>query len=63
VRGKTQCLRLFRDRKRFGVVSGGALVGVIDGGKKLHAELHVVPSFFVPRAWGVGVQWLGYRAL
>ena len=48
--GKTQCLRRFRDRKRLGIVSGGALVGVIDGGKKLHAELHVVPSSR-PLAW------------
>jgi hypothetical protein len=41
---KPQSFRFFRDRKRLGIVSGGALVGVIDGGKKLHAELHVVPS-------------------
>ena len=37
---EAQCLRFFGDRKRFGVVFGGALVGMIDGGKKLHAELH-----------------------
>src|SRR4029077_17274807 len=42
--GKPQFFRFFRDRKRLGIVIGGALVGVIDGGKKLHAELHVVPS-------------------
>src|SRR5262249_12042649 len=41
-----QWFRFFRDRKRLGVVIGGALVGVVDGGKKLHAELHGVPSFF-----------------
>src|SRR5262249_25870194 len=43
---KAQWFRFFRDRKRLGVVIGGALVGVVDGGKKLHAELHGVPSFF-----------------
>src|SRR5262249_5834088 len=48
---KAQWFRFLRDRKRLGVVIGGALVGVIDGGKKLHAELHGVPSFFVPLAW------------
>jgi hypothetical protein len=37
---EAQCLRFFGDRKRFGVVFGGALVGMIDGGKKLYAELH-----------------------
>src|SRR5262249_59539685 len=42
---KAQCFRFLRDRKRLGVVIGGALVGVIDGRKKLHAELHGVPSF------------------
>src|SRR5262249_45274180 len=42
--GKPQSFRFFRDRKRLGIVIGGALVGVIDGGKKLHAELHLVPS-------------------
>src|SRR5262249_39881881 len=37
---EAQCLRFFGNRKRFGVVFGGALVGMIDGGKKLYAELH-----------------------
>jgi hypothetical protein len=40
---EAQCFGFFRDRQRFRVIIGGALVGVVDGGKKLHTELHVAP--------------------
>ncbi|HEY6992207.1 MAG TPA: hypothetical protein VH397_00715 [Xanthobacteraceae bacterium] len=43
--GEAELLRFLRDRKRLRVIVGGALVGVIDGGKKLHTELHLAPSF------------------
>ena len=38
-----QRLGFLRDRQRFRVIVGGALVGVVDGGEKLHTELHVAP--------------------
>ena len=40
---KPRCFGFFCDRQRFRVIIGGALVGVVDGGKKLHTELHVTP--------------------
>jgi hypothetical protein len=39
--GEAELLRFLRDRKRFREVVGGALVGVVDGGKELHTELHL----------------------
>jgi len=36
---------------------------VIDGGKKLHAELHLVPSSLVPLAWKYRPAMMGCRAL
>jgi hypothetical protein len=56
---EAQFFRFFGDRKGLRVVLGGAFVGVIDGRKKLHAELHVVPSFrsarweFLPAMMGM----------
>ena len=47
---KAQAFRLFRDRQRFRVVVGGALVGVVDGGKELHTELHLAPCSSCPLA-------------
>ena len=38
-----QRLGFLRDRQRFRIIVGGALVGVVDGGEKLHTELHVAP--------------------
>ena len=40
---EAQRLGFLRDRQQFRVIVGGALVGVVDGGKKLHTELHVAP--------------------
>ncbi len=40
---EAQFVGFLHDRERFRVIVGGALVGLIDRGKKLHTELHVAP--------------------
>src|SRR5262245_32516918 len=44
-------LRQSADMSHQASASLASLVGMVDGRKKLHAELHVVPSLFVPLAW------------
>ncbi len=53
---KAQLVRLFGDREQFRVIVRRALVGMIDGGKKLHTELHVAPCSRSAR-----VDFLGLR--
>ena len=47
--GEAQLVGFLGDRERLRVVVGRALVGMIDGGKKLHTELHVAPSSWMVR--------------
>ena len=59
---EAQALGFLGDRERFRVILGGSLVGMVDGGKELHTELHLAPISRSARveSWPVVT---GFRAL